>query len=96
MCFETQTCNTPSFPFIEVFALLGYYTALFGSYRYFGTVCRFRLQESNMEFLTLENGTDSLFRNVSNYQSTLCNSPQERRPRLHHGLGLKLFLVQRR
>jgi hypothetical protein len=32
-----------------------------------------------MDFLTLEDGTDKVLRNISNYQSTLCNFSEERR-----------------
>jgi hypothetical protein len=33
-----------------------------------------------LDCLTLEGGTDRLSRNVGNYQSTLRNVPEERRP----------------
>jgi hypothetical protein len=39
--------------------------------------------------LTLEDGTDRLFRNVDNYQSSLSNTPEERRSCLHRGGSLK-------
>jgi hypothetical protein len=67
MCFETQTCSKPPLPFIEVFTLLGCYTAVIGSYRRFGTAYQFRLAESSMDCLTLEDVTDRLFHNTSKH-----------------------------
>ena len=42
-----------------------------------------RVKQSKQLFLdcmTLEDGTDSFYRNVGNYQPTLRNIPEERRP----------------
>ena len=39
--------------------------------------------------MTFEVGTDKLFRNICNYQSTLCNIPKERRHYLCSGGSLK-------
>jgi hypothetical protein len=54
------------------------------SYRRFGTTYRFHLQRSSkprflLDYLTHEDGSDRLSRNVGNYQSTLRNIPEERR-----------------
>jgi hypothetical protein len=43
----------------------------------------------DLRCLTLKEGTDSLCRNVGNYQPTLRNTPEERRPLLHRGESLK-------
>jgi len=59
----------------EVFVLLRCYTALTGSYRSFGTAYRPHGEGSG---LTFEDGTDRLSQNYGNYQSTLCNIPEER------------------
>ena len=46
--------------------------------------------------LTLEDGTDRLYRNVGNYQSKLRNNPEERRSHWHIGRSLKSRTVARR
>jgi len=56
----------------EVFALLGSYIALIGSYLRFGTPYQSHLQGSRSPCLTLEDGTDRHSRNVCKYQTTLC------------------------
>jgi hypothetical protein len=40
----------------------------------------------SVESLILEGGDDRPSRNVDNYQSTLCNIPEEGRPHFHHGI----------
>ena len=63
--------------------LLPYYAAQIGSYRSFGTTYppRYNRQSSPSAFWdssTLEDGTDSLSRNVGvNYKPTLCNIAEE-------------------
>jgi len=47
------------------------------------------LKKDLSDCLTLEDGTDRLFRNVGNYQSTLHNIAEERRSHLDSGGGLK-------
>jgi hypothetical protein len=61
----------------EIFALLGCNAALIVIYWHFGTTCLSRLKSQAGTFLTLEDGTDRLSRNVVNYQSTLRNIPEE-------------------
>jgi len=58
-------------------------------YRRFGTNFRHHLQESSIPRRTLEDVIDTLSRNVGNYQSTLRNTPEERRFHLHLGRSLK-------
>lgn len=41
------------------------------------------------DYFTLEGMTDTLSRNVGNYQATLCDISEERRPRLHRDGSLK-------
>jgi len=41
------------------------------------------LVPSSVYCLTLEDGSDGLSRNVSNYQSMLCNIPEEQQPHSH-------------
>jgi hypothetical protein len=54
-------------------------------YRRFGSTYRSRLQ-----FLTLDDVTDMLFRNVGkNYHTTLRNTPEERRSHQHRRGSLK-------
>ena len=50
------------------------------SHRRFEITCRPRLEWPS---LTLEDGTNWSFINVGDYQSTLCNIPEERRSHLH-------------
>jgi hypothetical protein len=64
----------------EICPLLVYYAALSGS-----SVPTFR------DFLTLENGTDKLSRNVGTELPTLRNIPEERRSHLHGGGSLKSY-----
>jgi hypothetical protein len=68
----------------EVFALLGSYAVLIGSYRGFGTAYRFNLKALSF---TAEGGTDRLSRNVS----TLFNIPEERRPQMNDELIIPLM-----
>jgi hypothetical protein len=42
-----------------------------------------------LDYLTLEDGTDKLSRNIGDYQSTLHNIPEEQRFNLHGGGSLK-------
>ena len=64
----------------EVYAILGYCTALIGTLRRLGTTCHiFKGQAVQEDCLTLEDGTDRSSRNVAKYQSTLCNIQEERR-----------------
>jgi hypothetical protein len=48
-----------------------------------------------LDCLTLDDGTDSLSRNVGLYPPTLRNIPEERRHHLHHGGSLKSRMVNR-
>ena len=70
----------------EAFILLECYSAWIVSHKCFGTTCRPRLEWS---ILTLEDGTDRSFVNVGEYQSTLCNIPEERRSHLYRDRRLK-------
>jgi hypothetical protein len=68
-----------------IYALLGYYAVLSGSYvatfrdNLWGPI--FKSKAFFLNFLTLEDGTDSFFpeTSVQNYHSTLRNIPKERR-----------------
>jgi len=67
------------------------------SYRRFGTTYRSLLSISSslrpgkaiFDCLTLEEGIDRFLRNVSNYKSTLCNTPVEQKFHLNSGGRLK-------
>jgi len=67
----------------EIFTLLGLRHRFLGSYWRFGTTCQSYLLESigprRIWLLnpTLEDGTNRSSQNVGNYQSTLCNVPEE-------------------
>jgi hypothetical protein len=50
--------------------------------------------DQSKDCLTLEDGTDSLSRNVGNYQSTLCNIPEGRRCQSCNGWLTKYHQVQ--
>jgi len=70
----------------EIYALLGYYAASGVS-----------LPAFFLDFMTLEDGTDRLSRNVGkNYHYTLCNNPEELRSRLPRGGSLKSRIRQAR
>jgi len=69
---------------IDMFALLGCYAAHIGSYWRFGTTYRSSFQGSIIpEFVTLDGGTDMLYRNVGSYQSALLKIPEDRRCNWH-------------
>jgi hypothetical protein len=47
------------------------------------------VEEDFLDCFSLEDGTNTLSRNVDNYQSTLRSIPEERRSHLHRGGSLK-------
>jgi hypothetical protein len=74
-------------------ALFWYVTRLrlvIGYWR-FRTAYRSHIQRaSSLDCLIIEDGSDRVSRNVGkNYQSTLCNIPEERRFQIHCGGSLK-------
>jgi hypothetical protein len=68
-------CEIPSFRrgVVEVFALLGCYEVLVGRWK-------LAVEDDFLDCLNLEGGTDRPSRNVSNYQPTQCNIPEDPRP----------------
>jgi len=68
-----------------------------GCYRRFGTFCwspcsmssSIRPGQTILVCLTLEEGIDRFLRNVDNYKSALCNTPEERRSPLNSDGSLK-------
>jgi hypothetical protein len=83
LCGSQKTTYIPyniSRPLFEIFVI----------YRRFGSTHRCHLLGPNSwDFMTLEDGTDRLSRNVANYRSTLRNIPEERRFHLQRSGSLK-------
>ena len=87
---------------LQIFALLGCYAAYSVSFWRFGTTNRSHIRGSvsqrgllqvHMDCLILNYVTGRLSRNVGNFQSTLRNIPEERRPHSLRGESLKLSVA---
>jgi len=69
----------------EVFALLGFYAAYVGSCsQTLSDPCSVAKQSSNCFFLRVKR-IDCPETSINNYQHTLCNNPEGRKPHLHRG-----------
>jgi len=70
-------------------SLLGCYAVQIGSYRCFGTTCQSHVPSSRVK----KGLMCHLETSITNYPSTLCNIPEERRSHLHHSRSLKSYNV---